>query len=84
MNVYIADGIARQHNDALLADAAAARRVRRARRGGKPRSATVAPTVDGSVEQTTSSRAPRSGAVVAHVISWPFSAARNWLAAGYL
>lgn len=80
MNTYIADSIARQHADAMLADAAAARRLRGARRSRTAR-ITVSAKVDSG-----QSPAPvaRRGAVVAHVVAWPFSAAHNWLAAGEL
>jgi hypothetical protein len=80
MNAYIADSIARQHADTMLADAAAARRLRRARKHNKARSAAPA-NVEHS-EQTPA--AVRRGAVVAHVVAWPFSAAHSWLAAGQL
>jgi hypothetical protein len=84
MNAYIADRIARQHTDALLADAAAARRVRRARKGSKRRVVTAHPAADSAAEAASAPTAPRPGAAVAHAIAWPFTAARSWLAAGYL
>ena len=82
MNVTIADGIARQHTDALLADAAAARRVRRARRSGRTRPAAVTPSDNEAAERSSTPRESRLGTAVAHAFARPFTAAHHWLAAG--
>jgi hypothetical protein len=80
MNTYIADSIARQHADAMLADAAAARRLSRAQKSRTTRIATSAKADSGE----SSPAVARRGAAVAHVVAWPFSAAHSWLAAGEL
>jgi hypothetical protein len=80
MNTYIADSIARQHADAMLADAAAARRLGRARKSRTIRTAASAKAGSGA----SSPALARRGAAVAHVVAWPFSAAHSWLAAGEL
>ena len=82
MNAYIADSIARQHADAMLADASAARRLARARKSRTTRPATSASAkAEGSAPSSATSR---RGAAVAHVVARPFSAAHSWLAAGEL
>ncbi|MFN2560738.1 MAG: hypothetical protein ABR571_05520 [Jatrophihabitans sp.] len=83
MNVYIADSIARQHADAVRADASAARRLARARKSRTARTARPAASANadsGAPSPSTS----RRGAAVAHVVARPFSAAHSWLAAGEL
>jgi hypothetical protein len=82
MNTYIADSIARQHADAMLADAAAARRVRRARTSGKARAAAAAGAETAGHSPVPS--ASRRSAAVAHFVTRPFTAASGWLAAGQL
>lgn len=80
MNAYLADRIARDHTDTLLAEAAEARRARQARRSRRTRRSARTDTRSG----TAASRASRSGAVVAHYVTRPFSAAHHWIAAGQL
>jgi hypothetical protein len=80
MNAYIADSIARQHADAMLADASAARRLARARKSRTARRAASEKADSGAPSPATS----RRGAAVAHVVARPFSAAHSWLAAGEL
>jgi hypothetical protein len=82
MNAYISDSIARQHADTMLANAAAARRLGRARKGSKAR--TAAPARTEAVGSASAPGRSRRGAAVAHVAAWPFSAAHSWLAAGQL
>jgi hypothetical protein len=94
MNVYIADRIARQHADSLMADASLARRVRQVRQARRSaRSITRNPspnrggdTGSGPVEPAPvpSSPAPRPGLAAAHMVGRPFVAAHTWLLAGQL
>lgn len=80
MNTYISDSIARQHADSMLADAASARRLARARKRRTGRNAASAKAASAASSPAVSSRS----AAVAHVVAWPFSAAHSWLAAGEL
>jgi hypothetical protein len=97
MNAYIADRIARQHADALMADASLARRVRQVRRSRRAaesitrgRSTTRGGDADGtgsgSVEQAPSkpTRATRPSVAAARFVGRPFVAAHAWLLAGQL
>jgi hypothetical protein len=79
MNPYIADQLAREHAARLMADAAAARRARRAAKSGR----------DGSAKRH--SGADRSGAeyrpaatAAAAYLARPFVAVHSWLVAGEL
>ena len=80
MNTYLADRIARDHAETLLAEAAEARRARQVRRGRRARRSARTASSTGAA----ASRAARSGAAVAHFVSRPFSAAQQWIAAGQL
>jgi hypothetical protein len=86
MNVIIADQIAREHTQSLLADAANARLVRQARQGRKGRSARRAARSGDPAQQPAPSgrRSARSGAAVAHFVGRPFLAFQGWVAAGEL
>lgn len=69
MNAYIADQIAREHANRLMAEAAAARqahRARKSRRGGE------------------SGHPAGSTAGSAHFVTRPFVAVRSWILAGQL
>jgi hypothetical protein len=84
MNVYIADRIARQHADALMEDAAAARRVRQVRKSR--RAARRTSSNEGSAEQPAeqSRRTARAGTATAQFVARPFTVFHAWLAAGQL
>ncbi len=86
MNAYIADSIARQHADAMLADAAIARRLRRARKNAKTRHVASSGTAasSASAEGAPTAGPLRTGSAVASVIVRPFTAAHSWLLAGQL
>jgi hypothetical protein len=72
MNIYLADQIARDHADRMMADAALARRVRqvRASRRAAHAAADVAET--------------RPANRVGHLVTRPYRALHTWLAAGLL
>lgn len=77
-NPYIADQIVRQRVDSLTREAAAARRSRRARQGGRARRAAAEPAVNDARHE-----------VRIHVPSpgWarrPLTAVSSWIAAGQL
>jgi hypothetical protein len=79
MNVYIADQIAREHADRLMADAALARRLRQARtsrRGSRP--------VEHVSTAQTHGVARTGTAAAAHFMARPFAAVHSWLLAGHL
>jgi hypothetical protein len=79
MNAYFTDQMAREHADRLMADAAAARRLRRVRQSRRAVSTTTrTPTTDRS--HRTASRGPAT----AHLAGRPFAAFRSWFAAGQL
>jgi hypothetical protein len=91
MNVYVADTIARQHSDDLMASATAARRARRARTSGRAARSPISDESDGreaSTGQTQSepqsSRVGLQGVAAAHFVARPFTAFHSWLAAGQL
>lgn len=78
MNAYIADQIAREHNDWLVRDAAAARRARGVSRARR----TATKSRSGSADRSRPAAA-RSGTVAAaHFVARPFTAVRSWLLAG--
>ena len=68
MNIYLADQIAREHADQMMADAALARRVRQLRTARHARVHVTA----------------RPNARVRHLVSRPYRALHTWLAAGLL
>jgi hypothetical protein len=97
MNAYIADRIARQHADALMADASLARRVRKVRRSRRAaesitrgrsttRGGDAGGTGSGSVEPAPSqpTRAARPSVAAARFVARPFAAVHAWLLAGQL
>jgi hypothetical protein len=78
MNAYITDQMARERADRFMADAAASRRVRRARKSRRG-------VANGNGAAGGRSRpVARPGAVAAHLIARPFVAARSWVLAGQL
>jgi hypothetical protein len=74
MNAYMADQIAREHADRLMADAAAARRARRAKKGRRSVAAR---------NHSRNAHRPETTAA-AHLVTRPFAAVRSWLVAGQL
>jgi hypothetical protein len=93
MNAYLADRIAREHADALMADAAAHRRARRARQERKERrAATRTGTVSMSglenprpqVGAPKANRWSNRAASAAHLAARPYTALHDWIAAGQL
>lgn len=80
MNAYIADRIAREHTDRLMAEAAAWRRSRTVRNS---RRAARTSTASGSGRTRRSRRvAARPGTAAAHFVARPFVAIHSWLVAG--
>jgi hypothetical protein len=84
MNAYITDSLAREHTNTLLADAAANRRAKVARRNRRNASAASATS-----SQPAAGRAHRHGlrsgtASAAHHLARPISSFQTWLAAGQL
>jgi hypothetical protein len=79
MNTYITDALAREHTSTLLADAAANRRAKLARRARRSASTSTSKPV------RQPHRGFRSGtASAAHFVAVPFSSFQSWLAAGQL
>jgi hypothetical protein len=73
---YLVDRLARDHADALMADAAAARRTRRVRRERRAAQWTQEPSSD------RSPASPHRGAV--KLAAHPVAVLHSWLAAGQL
>lgn len=71
MNIYLADQIAREHADRMMADAVLARRVRQVRASRRARSRVVAAQA-------------RPNTRVGQLVSRPYRALHTWLAAGLL
>jgi hypothetical protein len=81
MNPYYADRIAREHADALMADAVAARLARRVRR---ERRAAASSSAGRGAVQAQRRAAARPGAAAVHFAAHPFVALGSWIAAGHL
>lgn len=81
MNAYISDALAREHTDALLADAAAGRRAKQARRSRRAASISTRNGATGPALRRAARSAPASAA---HFVTAPFVAFREWFAAGQL
>ncbi len=79
MNAYVADQIAREHADRLMADGAAARRARRA---SKSRRAATRRTR--TADRSRAAAARPGTAAAAHLVTRPFAAVRSWIIAGQL
>ncbi|HZC70719.1 MAG TPA: hypothetical protein VE442_08500 [Jatrophihabitans sp.] len=87
MNAYIADQIAREHNNRLLSDAKAARRARRANRSRRAAATTTRSRASSNESRSTADRsrpATQPGAAAAHLVARPVTAFRSWLLAGQL
>jgi hypothetical protein len=73
MNIYLADQVAREHADRMMADAALARRVRQVRASRR-----VAGRPAADLAET------RPAHRVGHLVTRPYRALHTWLAAGLL
>jgi hypothetical protein len=77
MNVYVADQMAREHADRMMADAALARRVHAARANRRQAKRVTMTVARG---RPTS----RARAAVSRAVTRPYSAFHAWLSAGLL
>jgi hypothetical protein len=80
MNAYVADRIAREHADRLMADGSAARRARLAR---QTRRATSGKNTRPDTDRAQAVTRPRPAAA-AQFVARPFVAFHSWLLAGEL
>lgn len=80
MNAYLADRLAQDHTDTLLADAATARLARQARKERRAATRSAARQRSGKAHRATA----RPAATAAHFVARPFVAVGAWIAAGQL